>query len=338
MIKNIHFKKLVALSLGIIMLCSCFCVKADYIYDRYTTNYTEEISVANEFISNVINKDSYSDIIELYDTDNVVKYLCFLVEPSGYVIVDVEHDIVLEGGTYDNTFITDVEKDYYYLGPLMYYEKSDDGYVDLCSGNLMEEDAVVEIENYMNNKMEEVYEVQIQENELVGPLSNTEYSVYISGTLPNYSYNPTGICGSTAAAMYLEYLDNYTSTNYVPASLESSNGETLIRALIPYIERTIPGSYPIDVKSGLNWYYSDYGISDSATKATYTSTRFKSVINSNTPVIVDLDSHPTYNDHWVTAYGYYIGTSSTVSYIIVNNGWGSRGVHINPSYINAIVY
>jgi len=42
------------------------------------------------------------------------------------------------------------------------------------------------------------------------------------GTVPNDSYNPNGICGSTASAMMLRYLDTYFPGDNVPSSLEMS--------------------------------------------------------------------------------------------------------------------
>ena len=56
----------------------------------------------------------------------------------------------------------------------------------------------------------------------------------------------------------------------------------------------------------------------------------KGRINSNRPVIVKTVNHPTYKNHWVTAYGYseYRSTAPYTTYLIINNGWGDNGVKI----------
>lgn len=46
----------------------------------------------------------------------------------------------------------------------------------------------------------------------------------------------------------------------------------------------------------------------------------------------NIKGHPTYNNHWVTGYGY------SDNFAIVNNGWGSNGIYINLSYGTSLVY
>ncbi|WP_048170535.1 hypothetical protein [Methanosarcina siciliae] len=68
----------------------------------------------------------------------------------------------------------------------------------------------------------------------------------------------------------------------------------------------------------------------------------QSLINSNKPVIVDTDNHPTFDEHWIIAHGYYVLTVPYVDpqyYIIVNNGWGDNNVNVLvDNYIDDMVY
>ncbi|WP_354087050.1 C39 family peptidase [Clostridium algidicarnis] len=160
-----------------------------------------------------------------------------------------------------------------------------------------------------------------------------EYGVYLKGALHNYSYNPNGICGSTAAAMFLRYWDTWHNGNYVPSNLQTSNGEALIKRLVQYID----GSSPDELKDGIQSYLRSQGVNDYMYSETYCNYRVQERIDNNKPFILGLTNHPTYNEHWVTAYGYFVELGR-FKYIIVNNGWGGSGVYINSSYCDYIVY
>lgn len=327
-------KKIIGMCLGIVMIFNCTFIKVD---GHENNKYLEEINIANEFIRNVLNKDSYNRIIELYDTNDNIKYLFFDLRQDGYVIIDIENNVVVEGGTEENKFIPQVDEKCYYNGPLLYYEKSNDHFVEVHSQQMVDKRDLAESMEISKKAVNRSKVIRGEESNIM-PLANTEYDITITGTLPNYSYNPNGICGSTAAAMFLRYLDIYVNSNYVATSLQTSDGEALIKELVSYIDGWFPGSNANDMKSGLQKYINSRGISHTIVKENYSSSSFKTRINANRPVVVGLENHPTYEDHWVTAYGYYISTTPTVAYVIVNDGWGDRGVYINPSYIDYIVY
>jgi hypothetical protein len=99
--------------------------------------------------------------------------------------------------------------------------------------------------------------------------------------------------------MMLRYLDIYFPSDYVPASLETSDGIALINYLVPYLHD--PGSY----------------------------------LSNSHPYVLGLHQHPKYSEHWVTGYGYY---NATTGYAIVNDGWGSTYVFIDLSYADYMVW
>jgi hypothetical protein len=148
-----------------------------------------------------------------------------------------------------------------------------------------------------------------------------------------YSYNPNGICGSTAAAIFLMYYDDHVNDNYIPSAYESSGtGEKTVKYLKGYIDGSTPGSTYSDMKSGLNKYLSIRGFSQSAT--ILSTSNVLGPIGSNRPVIVGLAGHPKYGNHWVVGYGYnrYVEGTTTIYMIVVSDGWGKTGVYVNRTY------
>lgn len=160
---------------------------------------------------------------------------------------------------------------------------------------------------------------------------------YISGQVPNYQYSPNGICGSTAAAMLLRWYDIYQNQKYAPSSLESGDGVALIKHLVGYIDEDVPGSMPGEVFTGIMDYCSSQGISHPGGYDVYTDAYVIGRVDSyGTPFLIALYSHPKYHRHWVTGYGY--NYSDGTCYIIVNDGWGSTNISINPIYASQIVW
>lgn len=134
---------------------------------------------------------------------------------------------------------------------------------------------------------------------------------------------------------YYDYVDSYM----VPSWHVTDTGESLIKLIEPYLDGSEPGSNTADAVSGLNWYFRWRGISSKYTAVSQspaTFSKYGQIIRSNRPVLIDLDAHPTYNEHWVVGYGYIIRGSAY--YADVNDGWGSTGIIINMSYVGDIVY
>lgn len=168
-------------------------------------------------------------------------------------------------------------------------------------------------------------------------LPDTKSAHYISGTVPNYDHNPDGICGSTAAAMLLRWYDLYQNNNYVPSSLESANGVVLIEHLRSYIDGDNPGSDPGDVYFGILDYCADQGVSHAGGIENYSDAYVMGRVDTyEIPFLVCTLNHPKYGNHWVTGYGY--NYSNGTCYPIVNDGWGNKGIAINPIFLRQIVW
>lgn len=173
-------------------------------------------------------------------------------------------------------------------------------------------------------------------------MSFPDYDTTISGTLVNYSHNYNGICGSISAAIVLQYYDTYLDDDILPIECEYNEIETLY-TIMPYIDHVNNFSDPggsdvIDMYDGLNDYLSDVDVnSNTFSYNTFNINTYKACINLNKPVIVDLDNHPIYHEHWVVGYGYYTNLRR-VTHIICVDGWGNSYVQIPLSYIGYIVY
>ena len=158
---------------------------------------------------------------------------------------------------------------------------------------------------------------------------------YVTGTVPNYSYNVNGICGATASAMWLKWYDNYVNNSYVPSSLTSSIGVALIQHLVSYIPSN---SNAGQVSSGIYSYLGTQGISHFPYTDYANETTILSAVNGmGRPYILRIAGHPQYTNHWVTGYGYSQPSPGTI-FAIVNDGWGSTGIQITMSYAANIVY
>ena len=131
--------------------------------------------------------------------------------------------------------------------------------------------------------------------------------------------------------MMLRYLDTYFLGDYVPSSLETSDGIALIQHLVPYLND--PGSTPSDVINGLEDYLDDRNINDDVVFDYAGIGIIMNVVLDSHPYVLGVHNHPTYDEHWVTGYGYY-----STNYAIVNDGWGSTNVYINLSYTDYMIY
>lgn len=314
----------------------------------YTTiNYKEVKKHAEEFLkSHKINR-SIKSPIKLYNFENEVEFLKYSIEDGGYIIINVKNYKVPEfSPENDNKFIDSEIEKYYYGGVLTYLKASEDELIDTATNQPMGTLSQLKAQKKLP------FDTTIpDETPQIQAMSGNTEEFFLNGTLETYSHNPNGICGSVASAIYLRYFDEHHNSNYVPAELDSSTEVELIRALIPYIdgrqaldEKQRGGSSPEKLRSGLQRFLRDHGVSDSI----YCSNsnrlnRVKERISNNKPFIVDLDRHPTYKEHWVIAHGYVtdsvIGSSvRKLTYIIVNDGWGSNNIYVDMDYVNYLVW
>lgn len=145
-----------------------------------------------------------------------------------------------------------------------------------------------------------------------------------------YSYNPNGICTTTATTIFLMYYDDHINDSYIPTAYEPNVTEqTTAKYIFLYINNGNYRSTYSQVINGINNYLKARGFSQSATKVAKTSVQ--SPIGNNRPVIVGLTDHPTYGEHWVVGNGYnrYVEGASTIYMVVVSDGLGNTGKYVN---------
>lgn len=274
----------------------------------------------------------------LYDADDNVIAWGYTLSPTGYLIV--KDQTVVEFSLVNESPFSGKEKTYF-GGPLNYYTKTSSGYKGVRSAQTIDKDRLQnEAVAFSNVKTPQAAAAQSQFNNALS--YDSSESCYLSGTPRTYTYNPNGVCGSTASAVFLMYYHDYKDSFVVPSWYVTSDGVSLINLLIPHIDGDVPGSSEADVENGLGWYLRWRGIS--STYCTYSTSldysNYKSIIASGRPAIVLMNGNPTYGDHWVVGHGYYYYASGRDAwcYYVVDDLFGNNGISINSSYVTDIVY
>lgn len=292
---------------------------------RHDVNTIEDI----EMLFNIdIDYETYK---VLYNGNEDIIAVAYKVNTDGYIVIDKTYSEVVEYNSNENNFFDfDDSIKIYYNGPLSFYRYSTDLICTDVYGNVVE-------------KCEICFEPQRNITNLNSTMMLSSYpdEAYLSYATAAYSYNPDGRCGAVAAAITLKYYDTYYNSGYIPSSLDSSTGVTLINKLTNDYLGT--GTSYTTMASGLSSYLSDVSMSASAVSksALFTDVWGKTVeyINGNKPVILLLQEDPTYENHYVVATGYHEYYSNGLTRMYrVNNGWGSTEANVNDNYVFAITY
>lgn len=309
--------------------------------------YEQAIQKACIFANAVLGENEYERVVELLDFNEEVKYLFLDFGNEGYVIVNVDNNMVIEARKEKNEYITD-DGTYYYNGPLSYYKKIDEKYIDLKSGYEMAvESAEIAIADFSKCCEEGIYAMA---------RGNIEYEVTVDGKVHNYNYNGNGICSTTATAIWLAYMDAYVSDNYVDneycvygelvgkavedMEVLEDREKAYINSIVEYIDGMVPNADLEDIKNGLQQYLYERKIMRLVNASEKWSSRvYKACIADDIPVIMGLSSYKyaSGNPHAVVAYGYFVYLNNIES-VIISDGLGSTAIYISPAYIDGFVY
>lgn len=283
--------------------------------------------------------------VSLYDhSDKVVAYFYKLL-PSGYIIVDAVTFGVIEASfEHDNKYITDLNKTYYYSGPLSYFETylADENYVINSVTNEVIEKARIIFKSAPS--LEETL-VQAKEQNYFSTLDEEYKTPYLLFETKPYNTNTggRGICGATAAAIMLEYFYSHINSSVLSPIFfpygESDDGVCLTEVLA---NNYIKGSATIyDIKTGLNKFFEMMVIpslkADYVTEwniLTKPTDRMEFEILADWPCIIGLTKEPTYGEHWVVA----IGFQKEALMAEINDGWGNTGIWVLYHYIDSCAY
>lgn len=257
-------------------------------------------------------------------------------EKDGYVVFDHQMNQVVEfsidGNNLANKGIDSDSKRVYFFGPTLLYIEEDNRIENVSNPNdFHEKEVFITRLSKEETRVANLTSRNRVQNDMFMPTSTVW--AQLPNPLPRYTYNPNGICGSTAAAMMLRYMDLYVNGNFVPTHLQSNDGVLLIKHLVPYIDGASPGSTAGEQSAGINTYLA--GKVNYSTRVDYPYDYiFYASITYGRPFLLNLSGHPTFGYHAVTAYAYSDG------WPVVNTGWSNPSTtYINPGYASwAVVF
>lgn len=272
-------------------------------------------------------------------TTNTPIAMCYSINESGYVIVDVNDYNVLEYCLDGFNPYNNAEGELYYAGLFEYYcgsgnqlkytldetVKSDLSEVAAQTADFAA--AIQQSDSSLQQKTAEVASARVQR---ASPISHS-----LSGTLS--TGNLSGYCGPTSAFNMLTYKGMLHSGI-------SGGSAGHIRRIADYTGMEVTLS---SMKNGMNNYIADGSVkSPKVTSSTYSFNRVITEIKRNSPISLGTNGGGLATGghvqtiHKVTM----LDTTGTVRYTLyVNNGWGQNNVAIPydntpPSYLKDHVY
>lgn len=294
-----------------------------------------------EFFTIAFNNYTILDKKPLYDAnDNVCAYIVSL-KPVGYIIFN-ETGVIECSHTVDYPIDSEIN---YYFGPLQLYKKTNSGYQHLVSKEIVSKDCIQSLDSSFKVKQKVVLSKSAESSNLITPRYVAEKSLpYRPRT---YSYNPDYRCGSLALAITLMYYDDHIDSYMVPNWIANADntGQYFSSLLKPHVEdiNSNHGSSAADLSSGADWYFAYRGINNqyhSIRMINPTYDGYRAIIDTNKPVMVLINSHPSYGDHWIVGYGYYYQTYGDAArrMLLINDGWGNNGRELDFNYVVNLVY
>lgn len=333
-----HFMKFFAFVVCFVVFISSMSPCSVVAYESSNENI-----ISDDTISFIESKDRiiFDVATPLYNCyDEVIAYYYALL-PIGYMICNINGEI-MECSIENNKAVSNCKN--YYIEPTILCYRSNGEYINIANSEVFVKDLVIQKSNAFTEKISDINENTTSVS-MYTESAQTRARAYnrLSGVCRTYSYNPTGICGSTAAAIFFMYYNDYIDDYMVLSYYETTDGISLIQLLEPHIDGDVPGSNTADLVSGMNWYLRWKGQSGSYTAVSDTDVSYltyRTIIDSGRPAIIDLDAEPTYNEHWVVGYGYelYVRADRSYQYYIVNDGHGSNSVYILSDYVGDAVY
>ncbi|RNI14132.1 hypothetical protein EFE42_05865 [Methanohalophilus sp. RSK] len=273
--------------------------------------------------------------IPLNNLNGELEAVSFSMKNGGYIIINVNDLSVPEFSLEGKSPFSDSDKTYAYNGPLAYMEDKQGELFQIGMRNAVDKAVTPEY----------VYAVvSVDKDKKLADLKalNNRMSRRSigSGSLDDSlrTWEDDNIfCGPIAAGITLIYFDDQHDDDFVDSSNENQGDLLSLIINDGYIPNQ--GTDTSTVKNGLNDYLDDRNLDDYSADSRYSFSfsDLKSLINSDKPVIVDTDNHPTYEEHWIIAHGYV--ELINYKYMIVNNGWGGNNVNVAvDGYIDDMVY
>ena len=268
----------------------------------------------------------------LYDYNDTIVAYVFILQPTGYVIIDTLRTI--PEFSLENPCPFEISDKTYYFGPLSYFKKVNSQYISVKDNTILNHSDMENLSKSYAEKRYTIVNANKKNRTAVNPYAIPD-SKTLGYALRPYSYNTGDICGSTAAAILLMCYQDYIDSRVVAPAHRTSDGVALIKFLAQHIDNnSYPGSTAANVAVGLNYYLKNYrGITNfsASRSASNHFSAVRSQIANGYPIETLVNNAPTYGNHWVVAYGYTY--TYAARFMIVNDGWGRMGINIDYQYV-----
>lgn len=324
---------------------------------------TNEIYTVNNEISNYCNAQATmegmeSPLSELYIVNDLSgnEFYIQIGEEAGFMVFDpIVSNFIEKSANYASPYDFSVNADYYYFGPMNYYEKTGDIFYSLINENeyfgidyayQLQEIFDDQLNTFREAQSYSAYQEYIRENQvnslaLTAPNSST-YAMK-KQYIHNYEYirdamhpsNYDDSCGFVAGALILNYwdktmhrgtvLNQYYDTNMNLIDTSTYNPNINLKDKLVELNGGDRGSWGLTVRDSLIEYcrFANIGASSSYYIG---KIGLDSELSNNRPVIIfgalpDVSKNDELITHAVTCYG--IESDWWGGYYIVNYGWGS---------------
>ncbi len=301
-------------------------------------------------------------VTDLYDN-------CFYVQTgkeNGFMIYDtISSNFIEKSATFESPYDFSKDSEYYYFGPMNYYERigdvfysliNTDEYFSISYAYKMQDIFEQQLKTFRDVQSKSAYQnycKQVQKEDILSTLVSNSNEQMTKKYINNYEYirdsihpfNYDNSCGFVAGSLILNYwdktmhrgtvLDQYYDLNMNLNSTRTYNPKTNLKDKLVELNGGIYDSWGLTVRDSLIEYCKFANISAS-------SSYFIGKIGldyelaNNRPVIV-FGALPNVSDendnlitHAVTCYG--VESNWWGGYYIVNYGWGSEYNEVSIGY------
>ncbi|WP_462271970.1 C39 family peptidase [Methanohalophilus sp.] len=299
-------------------------------------DFSTEKEYGELFLENMDQSKKLIKPIPLNNMNGDLEAVSFSMKNGGYIIINVNDLSVPEFSLEGNSPFSDRTKTYVYNGPLAYMEDKQGALFQIGMRNAADEAVTPE---YVYTVASADKDKKLADLKALNNRMNTRSigSGSLDDSLRTWE-DDNILCGPIAAGITLMYFDDQHDDDFVDSTNEYQGG---------LLDLIINGGYipnqdtdTSTVKNGLNDYLEDRNLDDdysTDSRYSFSFNELKSLINSDKPVIVDTDNHPTYGEHWIIAHGYV--ELINYKYMIINNGWGGNNINVAvDDYIDDMVY
>ena len=316
-------------------------------------SYSGSYQLEKEYISKWLELNRYginriSNPIELFNINGDVEAVCFDINTSGYIIINIHNYDITEFSFDAKKPISD--KKIIYDGPLKYYIEEQGKLINVKTNKAYSKSL------FQINKPRVTLSNSEKYRKLTSIINDTDLEVrssfFENGFLSNslVTWSSSYYCSVDASAILLKYLSMYKDYRFLPSGYTTNNKvqEFLVNNRYILDQSNSPsdvayGGVPYMVydgsmlvtkySKGITGYLSDMSLSHySVYWSMYNFNTIKQQINNNNPVYTSIDSNnsPWSENHAVVTHGYMVGYDG-VPFIIVNDNFGNNNISINGS-------